>query len=59
MKMDHDDWTSQDIIHMSEKELEKNADLHGLENDKQTHCFIKFIATSTNFASSKFTQRIR
>ncbi len=59
MTMVHDDWTSHEIILLSEKELEERADLHGLENDEQTRCFIKLIATSTNFASSNFIQRIQ
>ncbi len=59
MMLDHDDWTSHDLIHMSEKELEKKADLHDLEDDEPTRCFIKLIATSTNFASSNFIERIQ
>ncbi len=36
MMLNHDDWTSHDLIHMSEKELEKKADLHDLEDDEPT-----------------------
>ena len=54
-----DGWDLVNIPDISERELLKIANRHGLENDEQTRNFCKFISIGSNFASLDFKDRLQ
>lgn len=55
----HDGWNMVNMSEISERELLRVAEQHGLESDGQTRTFCKFISIGTNFASLDFKQRLQ
>ncbi|CAF1487132.1 unnamed protein product [Rotaria sp. Silwood1] len=51
-------WTQLKAAQLSETELEEAVQMQGLENDKHTRLFTKFLTLATNFSSANFTNRL-
>ncbi|CAF1128223.1 unnamed protein product [Rotaria magnacalcarata] len=54
----HNAWAQLKAAEVSEAELEQVVQSEGLESDKQTHIFRKFLSMATNFSSTNFNDRL-